>query len=62
MAKKKTKKEEPLRLIRWADDGFPPIDLSKEAKSVLELIKEVRELREENKRLRRSNNYYRYGQ
>lgn len=32
------------RLIRWANDGYPPIDLSKELDAVLELIKAYQSL------------------
>jgi hypothetical protein len=45
--KKKIKEKDTLRLMRWADDNFPPIDLSNELPAVLELIKEVRKLRKE---------------
>jgi hypothetical protein len=50
MAKKKIKLKDHLRLMRWADDNFPPIDLSKELPAVLELIREIRTLRMEEKR------------
>jgi hypothetical protein len=36
---------EKLRLIRWANDGYPPINLSEEFSAVIDLIKEVRRLR-----------------
>lgn len=32
-------KEELPRLIKWANDGYPPLDLSNEFKAVIELIK-----------------------
>ena len=31
--------QKELRLIRWANDGFPPIDFSNEAPAILELIR-----------------------
>ena len=31
-----------LRLIRWSNDGYPPIDLRNEFKAVLDLIKEYK--------------------
>lgn len=36
---------ENLRLIRWANEGFPPIDLSGEADSILALIREYKSLK-----------------
>ena len=44
MAKRKVR--DHLRLMRWADDGFPPINLQEELKAVLELINEIRFLRQ----------------
>lgn len=40
-----------LKLIRWAKDGFPPIDLNANISSVTELIREVERLRKESSRL-----------
>jgi len=42
---KPAKPKEELRLIRWAQDGYPPIDLRNEFQAVLDLIKEVCKLR-----------------
>lgn len=39
---------ENLKLIQWADSGFPPIDLSEQSKHVVALIKEVKHLRNMN--------------
>ena len=41
----KDKPKEELRLIRWANDGYPPIDLHNEFNAVLDLIQEVKRLR-----------------
>lgn len=42
----KTKKTtEKLRLMRWANDGYPPIDLNNEFEAVLELLDEIKKLR-----------------
>lgn len=41
----KKKKRDPLRLINWANDGFPPIDLASSVKDVVDLIQEVEKLR-----------------
>ncbi len=43
--KNKVKEIEPLKLIRWANHHYPPIDLSNELSSILELIEEVKRLR-----------------
>lgn len=32
------------RLIKWANDGYPPIDLNNELGAVIELIKAFKEL------------------
>lgn len=45
MAKKKTERDS-LRLMNWATDGFPPINLNNEAKHVIDLINEVATLRQ----------------
>ena len=37
------------KLIRWANDRFPPIDLNNEIKPLIELIGKVKELEERNK-------------
>jgi len=34
-----------LKLIRWYDDGFPPIDLNENVMAVTELVREVKRLR-----------------
>ena len=39
--------KEPLRLIRWANDGYPPNDLNDSWEDIVDLIKEIRRLREE---------------
>ena len=36
-----------LRLIRWSEDGYPPIDLSNEFDAVIELIMNYRRLEDE---------------
>lgn len=41
-------KTKDLRLIEWANDNYPPIDLNKDAGDVIHLIKEVKRLRAEN--------------
>ena len=41
-AKKTTEK---LRLMRWANDGYPPIDLQNEFQAVLDLLDEIKKLR-----------------
>lgn len=41
------REKESLRLVRWADDNYPPIDLSNELPAILELIKEIRLLRKQ---------------
>lgn len=46
MAKKKTERD-PLRLMQWAADGFPPIDLSQSGKDVIDLINAVNKLRKQ---------------
>ena len=35
-------KHEQLKLIRWFDDGRPPINLTKEVGDVIKLIEEIR--------------------
>ena len=37
--------KDKLRLMRWSDDGYPPIDLRNETGNVVDLIQEVRQLR-----------------
>lgn len=38
MPKKTKGKPHHIKLIRWYDAGFPPIDLSNEMKSIVELV------------------------
>ncbi len=35
-----------LKLIEWANDGYPPIDLNKQSGAVFHLIDEIKRLRE----------------
>ena len=39
--------KEQLKVIRWANDNYPPIDFNKNLRGILDLIREVRQLREE---------------
>lgn len=43
--KKRKKEVSKLRLERWYDDGFPPIDLHNEVKAIIELVQEIKKLR-----------------
>lgn len=36
----------PPRLIRWANDGFPPLNLQNELPAIIELIKAYQEINE----------------
>lgn len=40
-----------LRLIRWAKDGYPPIDLSKEYEAIINLVHDYSRLENERDRL-----------
>ena len=40
------------KLVKWANDNYPPIDLNIQYKSVIELLKENQALRESNTRLK----------
>lgn len=57
MAKKKQLTErDPLRLMRWANEGFGPIDLNASVSDVVKLTEEIKRLRrdtEEITKLRR---------
>jgi hypothetical protein len=46
------RQQKELRLIRWANDGFPPIDLNNETNAVLHLIKDYKKIKAENDKLR----------
>jgi len=37
---------DPLKLIKWADEGYMPVDLNENVEHVLALIKEIQRLRE----------------
>jgi cell shape-determining protein MreC len=45
-------KEEENKLVRWAKDNCPPINLNNEAPSLLRLINERKSLKEESRELR----------
>jgi len=53
MAKKKPSTEK-LKLMRWAEANYPPVDLNKQVTHVNELIQEVRKLRKEKQLLQRA--------
>lgn len=40
------RKEPKLKLVKWYDAGFPPIDLNANVSAVTELIREVKRLEE----------------
>jgi hypothetical protein len=44
MPKKIKTKPHHIKLIRWYDAGFPPIDLSEQFNSIKELIRYAKEL------------------
>lgn len=52
---KEIKEKHPLRLIRWANDGYPPIDFSNEGKAIIELIRDYQSIEQENKALKEKN-------
>lgn len=45
--------KKPLRLIKWANDKYPPINMDKEWGSVIELINGYEKLLKENEQLNR---------
>lgn len=47
-----TETKDTPRLVKWANDNYPPIDLIKEYKLVRELIDSYKELKEENEILK----------
>lgn len=44
--------EQP-RLIKWANDGYPHIDLSNEGKAVLELVRGYKDIQADNEKLKK---------
>ncbi len=43
-------KKEQLKLLRWAEDGFPPIDLNKDYKAVIDLIHAYNKLKNQKRK------------
>lgn len=44
------------RLVKWAKDGYPPMDISNELPAITELIREYDNLKAENERLKEAIN------
>lgn len=51
----KSKEKSNLRLVRWFNDGMPPIDLSNEAPAVLEIIRAYLQIKSQNIELMKQN-------
>ena len=52
MARKKHKaSDHPIRLMRWAEDGYPPINLSEEFDAIRQLINYTGLLERSNRQL-----------